>query len=241
LREITKPHITVVIPTLNEEKGIGPTLEEIREALKDDVVGGNGIDATYLVVDGESIDRTVDIAKRKGAEVIVQQSVRGKGAAISEALRHINSDTQYILFIDGDFTYPAEYIQPMLRILENNHKVGMVTGNRFKHFLNLNRAMHNVNYVGNRFLAFTHYLANGAKLKDPLTGLRIIRWDILKGWRPISKGFDIEVELNHYISQKGYIIVEIPIKYRKRLGEKKLKWRHGLTILKRVLFQSLSS
>jgi len=241
LGEITKPSITVVIPTLNEEKGIGPTLEEIREALKDDVVGGNGVDATYLVVDGKSVDGTVEIAKKKGADVIIQQSARGKGAAISEALGHINSDTRYILFIDGDFTYPAEYIQPMLRILEKDHKVGMVTGNRFKRFLDPKRAMHNVNYVGNRLLAFTHYLVNGAKLKDPLTGLRIIRRDVLKGWRPISKGFDIEVELNHYIAKKGYVIVEIPIKYRKRLGEKKLKWRHGLTILKRILSQSFPS
>ena len=38
-----------------------------------------------------------------------------------------------------------------------------------------------------------------------------------------SKGFDIEVELNHRVEREGFGIVEVPIQYRVRLGEKKLK------------------
>ena len=73
---------------------------------------------------------------------------------------------------------------------------------------------------------------------DPLTGLRVIRWDIIKKWRPKSKGFDIEVELNHFIEKQGYNIIEIPIGLRPRLGEKKLNILDGLTILKRIIIET---
>jgi len=94
-------------------------------------------------------------------------------------------------------------------------------------------------YVGNRFLAFAQYLVNGVKMRDPLTGLRVVRWKILKDWNPKSKGFDVEAEMNYVVERKGYKIKEIPIHYRERLGEKKLKLRHGFTILRRILSESL--
>jgi dolichol-phosphate mannosyltransferase len=115
----------------------------------------------------------------------------------------------------------------------------MVCGNRFKDELNLGK-LHDILYFGNRLLAFAHNFMNGVELDDPLTGLRVVRWEILRGWKPKSRGFDIEVELNHQVERKGYGIVEMPIEYRPRLGEKKLRLRHGLTILKRIVAESLS-
>jgi hypothetical protein len=56
-----------------------------------------------------------------------------------------------------------------------------------------------------------------------------------------SKGFDFEIELNYQVVREGFSIVEIPIKYRERLGKKKLQIKHGLTILKRVLAESVTS
>ena len=50
-----------------------------------------------------------------------------------------------------------------------------------------------------------------------------------------SKGFDMEVELNNFVKKRGFTTKEVLINYRARLGEKKLKARHGITILKRIL------
>ena len=91
---------------------------------------------------------------------------------------------------------------------------------------------------GNRFIAFTHNFLNGVQLADPLTGLRVVRAEILRNWKVKSKGFDIEVELNHRVEREGFGIVEIPIQYRERLGEKKLKVRHGAEIFKRILLET---
>jgi dolichol-phosphate mannosyltransferase len=222
--------VLVLVAALNEEEGIGYTLAELRKVLDP---------PAFLVIDGNSTDRTVEIAKNFGAEVLIQKG-KGKGNAIAQAIMHVNSGFEYAVFIDADFTYPSEYLPKMFEILDANSDVGMVCGNRFNEHLHLGD-LHNLLYFGNRLLAFTHNFLNGVQMQDPLTGLRVVRWEILRDWKPKSKSFDIEVELNHLVERKGFRTVEIPIYYRPRLGEKKLKLRHGVTILKRILAESIYS
>lgn len=115
---------------------------------------------------------------------------------------------------------PIEHVPAMIEILEKDSSVGIVCEDRFSSSNNPDR-MKSIFSIGNRLLAISHNLLNGITLSDPLTGLRVLRWDILKGWKPKSQGFDIEVELNHYVQRQGFSIVEVPIGYRARLGEKK--------------------
>jgi dolichol-phosphate mannosyltransferase len=224
-----RPSISVVIATLNEEEGIGPTIGELQKVL----------DNPYLVVvDGNSVDRTIEIAKNMGADVLLQEG-KGKGNAMFQGFQNLSSKVPFVVFTDADFTYPAEYVPKMVEILEQNPYVGMVIGNRFKGQYNLGKSVTNPFYVGNRLLAFAQSVMNGVKLNDPLSGLRAVRSEILEGWKPKSKGFDVEAEMNSIVERRGYRIVEIPIDYRDRMGEKKLKLRHGLWIMKRILAESL--
>ncbi len=157
--------VVVVLTTLNEEIGIGPTIEEIRRVL------GN---PRLLVVDGHSVDKTVTIAKDLGADIIIQDG-KGKGQAIGQCIKQMNLRGKCVVFIDADFTYPAMYIPPMIEILERNPKVGMVIGNRFGNDADFSLVSSNVFYVGNRFLALAQHLVNGIKLEDPLSGLRVVK------------------------------------------------------------------
>jgi len=220
--------VAVVVATLNEELGVGPTLEEVKKVL---------VDPYMLVVDGNSVDKTVRIAKDLGSDILFQE---GKGRAMSQGVRQLNGDTRYVVFTDADFTYPAEYIPKMIEVLEHDDKIGMVIGNRFNKEHNFEEPMKRTFYIGNKSLAFASRILNGVNLQDPLSGLRVVRSEILKDWKPRSKGFDIEAELNHHIKRRGYKTLEIPIGYRKRLGEKKLKGRQAFTIFKRILFESPS-
>ena len=222
------PSVLVIMAALNEEKGIGPSLAELRKVLED---------PKLFVIDGNSEDRTVEIAEDLGAKVLFQKG-SGKGLAIAQAIEHVDSNFKYAIFTDADFTYPAKYLPEMIRVLEENPEVGMVTGNRFNHMLTT-AAMKNPFYMGNRLLAFAQRILNGVDLNDPLTGMRVIRWKILKGWKPRSKGFDIEAELNHRVEHRGYQTVEVSIPYRARLGQKKLKLRDGFKIFKRIVAESL--
>lgn len=220
--------IRVVVATLNEEKGVGPTLEEIKKVMPS---------CDLVVVDGNSSDKTVEIAKINGAKVLIQNGT-GKGDAMFQAIKSTDLNVQYVVFTDADFTYPAVYVPKMIEILEQNPNVGMVIGNRFNGEHNFDKSITNLFYIGNRLLAFAQYAINGVKLQDPLSGLRAVRFEIFKDWDPKSDGFDVEVEMNAFVVNHGYNITEIPIKYRSRLGEKKLKLRHGFEILKRILFYS---
>jgi dolichol-phosphate hexosyltransferase len=220
------PSTQVIIAALNEEEGIGLTVAELMDTLE-------GL--RVLVVDGRSTDRTVEVAKNLGAEIFVQDGL-GKGDAIAKAVAHIDPNVDYVVLTDADYTYPAVYVPEMIRILENSPEVGMVCGNRFNGYEE-KTALSSIFYVGNRFIAFAHNLLNGVSLADPLTGLRVVRAGILRNWTVQSKGFDVEVELNHHVERAGFGIVEVPINYRERLGQKKLGLKNGGEIFKRIMLE----
>src|SRR5512135_1790922 len=150
----------VIIAALNEEEGIGLTITEMMDVLDNPQV---------VVVDGKSTDRTVEIAKNLGATVVCQDGV-GKGDALAKSLQFINPETEYVVITDADFTYPAESVPKMIKLLESNPEVGMVCGNRFNGKID-SKALRPVFHLGNLLIAFVHKLLNGIQLQDPLTGL----------------------------------------------------------------------
>ncbi len=218
----------VIIAALNEEKGIGLTISELNKTLKNPRI---------LVVDGRSTDRTVEVARELGADVVLQDGL-GKGDALAKAIKCADLSGDYVVITDADYTYPATYVPEMVQILEKKPNVGMVCGNRFSGYLDL-KGLNSLFYFGNRAIAFTHNFLNGIQLADPLTGLRVVRAKILRNWKILSKGFDVEVELNHRVEREGFSIEEVPIQYRERLGEKKLGVRHGAEILKRIMLETM--
>lgn len=224
INELFTSSVQLVIAALNEEEGIGLTIAEMKDTL--------GC-ISVLVVDGKSTDKTVELAKNMGAQVLFQDG-KGKGDALAKALQHLDPKANYIILTDADYTYPAEYVADMIKVLDENPQVGMVCGNRFNGHVD-KKALYRIFHTGNKMLAFAHKMLNGVELKDPLTGLRVIRAEVLHNWKIESKGFDIEVELNNYVQKQGYVTQEILIDYRARLGEKKLKARHGAAILRRIV------
>lgn len=225
--EATK-QATVIIPALNEEYGICLTLKEIMRLPNVREI---------IVVDGGSLDGTAEIAERTGARVLIEKNT-GYGNAIYQGVKLLDSNVQYVVFTDADFTYPAKFIPEMLKILEGNNDVGMVIGSRFK---GKTFAESNIKplSIANKVISGALRTLHGIELDDPLSNFRVIRAGLLREWKPKSKGFDIEVEINHYVERQGYRIVEIPIHYRPRIGEKKLSVKHGLSILSRILRMEL--
>jgi dolichol-phosphate mannosyltransferase len=118
--EPTQP-VNIFIAALNEETGVGATISELTE---------NVNAKRILVIDGHSIDRTVQVAKDHGAEIFFQDG-KGKGDALIKAVDCMDADVEYVVITDADFTYPAEHVPEMIQILENRPWVGMVCGNRF--------------------------------------------------------------------------------------------------------------
>ncbi len=72
------------IAALNEEEGIGPTISELSENVNLQRI---------LVIDGHSADRTVEVAKDQGAEIIFQDR-KGKGDALSKAIENMSENVE---------------------------------------------------------------------------------------------------------------------------------------------------
>lgn len=220
----------VIVPAYREVNGVPRVIEELRQTL----------DPVVLVVNRPAGDRTALVARRVGA-IVVDQAGRGKGDAVRVGLDYVRDylpRTRFIGMVDADCTYPTGPMSAMRRILETQPSVGMVVGQR-DNWKN-NGVKSEAFAIGNRLLGSLHKVINHVPLEDPLSGLRMFRAEAVDRWRPKSKGFDIECELNAYVQNvQGLGISEIPIHYRARVGEKKLRFRHGVQILSRMVSLSL--
>ncbi|MBO8178998.1 MAG: S-layer glycoprotein N-glycosyltransferase AglJ [Archaeoglobus sp.] len=210
--------VTVVIPTLNEEEAIGEVVEGfVKKGFK------------VLVIDGNSKDRTREIAREKGAEVVIQ-SGKGKGQAVAEAFEIVESDI--LVLVDGDGTYLPEEVDKLLDPILKG-KAEHVVGNRFANFEK--GAFTKLNLIGNKLLNMFFRLAYGVELRDILSGYRALKREVYKSVELTKPGFEVETELTVETLAKGFRIVEVPITYRKRGGKTKLNplrdgFRIGRTI-----------
>ncbi len=194
--------ISVIIPALNEELSVGKVVRDFRK---------NSKVSEVIVYDGRSTDKTREVARKAGARVIVQKS-RGKGSAIREIFRDIDSDV-YVL-VDGDDTYPAEALDTLLKPVLRG-EADMVVGNRLGK-QSEKGSLIRLHRFGNKIISGTLSIFFGKKLKDVLSGYRAMTRDVAKSLDLNSQGFEIETELTIKSLMAGYRIVEIPVSYRRR-------------------------
>lgn len=218
--------ITVLIPTLNEEKGIGPTLDALdRKAFEE-----RGWDLELLIVDGASKDRTREEATARGARVVVEER-RGYGRAYKRGFAEATGD--YIVTADADGTYPLERAHLMVQAAIAGD-VDFANGNRYADLAP--GAMSTKHKFGNWVLSSTARLLFGARIKDSQSGMWIIRRAALSGidLEGLSEGmaFSQEVKLE-FFKRRDRKSVEVPAALRPRIGKPVLSsWRDGLGNLK---------
>jgi len=203
--------VCIVLPTLNEALAIGNVIEEIPQSVLEE----KGYQVDVLVVDGNSTDSTLKIAKSKGARILIE-SRRGKGRQIRTALEDAHAD--YIFMIDGDYTYPTTYIPEMLEVLK---KYPVVIGSRLKG-KRQKGALRRLHLLGNHLITLLANVLYGTRISDLCTGFWGFRREVIQSLNLTSDGFQLEAELLTQLAKKGYQIGEIPILYRKRVGKTKL-------------------
>jgi dolichol-phosphate hexosyltransferase len=200
------------LPILDEEMGIERVLEELKAEDYENI----------LVVDGYSSDRSAEIAKRFGVQVI-QQHGSGKTGSILTAAEFVN--TPYMLVMDGDFTYSAKDIE---RFLLHAPHYDEIIGSRDKGAI---PASHR---LGNFLITGLFNLLLGTKLSDVCSGMYLLSTKVARKLLLDSKGFDVEVEIAAQVSHDG-LVTEVPISYRERIGKKKLStWKDGWRILSSI-------
>jgi len=210
--------ITVVIPTLNEEKAIGKVIENIpKQELKK-----LGCKVDVLVVDNNSTDNTAIIARKKGARVI-KELKRGKGNALRTGFRNISKDTDYVVMLDGDDTYKAGEIPRLIEPLYNNF-CDVIIGSRLEGKMNGN-SMSLSHRLANWFFTFFVRQFYRANITDTCTGYFAWKKSVIDNILPYikSEGFAIEAEMLTKMAKLGYKLYSIPITYNPRKGSSKSK------------------
>jgi len=212
--------LTILIPCLNEEVGVASVVREYATAFPQ---------ADILVVDNGSEDGTAAAARSAGATLITEKR-RGKARAVATALASI--DTDLVLMVDGDGSYPAEgallLLQEYLR-----EPVDMITGIRSaQNATQVFRPMHQ--WGMSVFAAVLNFVFRFKPL-DLFSGLRLFSRRFYQHVPVLSRGFELEIELTIQAVDKSFSMTEIPVPFRGRTdgSDSKLRTlRDGLRILR---------
>lgn len=221
--------VSVIIPTMNEVKSIGRVLEELKEAFST-----SPYSYEVLVVDTLSKDGTVAIAEEMGARVL-HEGRRGYGRAYMTGFASTRGD--YIATLDADCTYPAKDVTMLVSRLESEG-LDFISCNRMA---GLTRdAMELPHRLGNFMLNMAVRLLHGRSLQDSQSGMWIFRRRILSNLRLTSEGMSFSEEIKLEAMDAGLRFTEVPIEYRPRTGEPKLRsWADGWTNLRYLLDRRL--
>ncbi len=206
------PKVSVIIPTMNEEEAIGKVLDDVHAAL-----GRASIPYEVLIVDTNSKDRTVEIAKEKGARVI-EEPRRGYGRAYKTGFK--NARGEYITTLDADCTYPSEDIPKFLEMIEKEN-LDFITGDRLS--LLKKGSMSTMHRFGNWILSVTARILFRTRLKDSQSGMWFFRRSILSGLTLTHDGMPLSEEIKLEAIIRGYRFKEVPINYYPRKGEAKIR------------------
>lgn len=200
--------IAAVIPALDEEDAIGSLLASIdRSLIRDVLVGDNG-----------SRDRTAEIALRGGAEV-VRVEERGYGAACHGALTRLRDDVTIVLFIDADGSDDPSEIERLIAPIASGD-ADLVIGSRALGVVErgaLTPQQRAGNWLATRLIrAIYHHTYTD------LGPFRAIRRSLLDRIAMQDRRFGWTVEMQIRALQLDARVVEVPVRYRKRIGRSKI-------------------
>ncbi len=222
----------LIIPVLNEEAAIGPTLDALRGAALDQLI----------VVDNGSTDRTAEVARAHGAEVVAEPR-RGYGSACLAGMAALRPEITVVAFMDGDGSDdPADLprlLDPILR-----GEAEMVLGSRVLGSLEAG-ALTPQQRFGNALATGLLRLFHGARYTD-LGPFRAIRRDALERLRMRDTNYGWTVEMQIKAARHKLRVKEIPVSYRRRrAGQSKISgtirgtFSAGMKIIWTILRYSL--
>jgi len=224
--------LTIVIPALNEEKGIGYVIKEIpTKKLKD-----MGYSVEVMVIDNGSQDKTPHIAKKHGAIVIIQP-VRGYGNAYKAGFA--NASGEVIATGDADLTYPFKDLPKIIKKMEREN-LDFINTNRLKYVDP--SVMTSSHIFGNWLLTTITKVLFNSPFIDSQSGMWIFKSYIWEALEVKSSGmaFSQELKIEAYI--KGFKCAEVPIRYRARAGETKLNTlKDGSKVILQLFHKKLTT
>lgn len=203
--------VALLIPALNEEAAIGGLLGALPQNLYSQVI----------VVDNGSTDGTAEVAREQGAEVVLEPR-RGYGQACLTGITALDPQCEIVVFMDADGSdVPGEAVGLIEPIAGG--QADLVIGSRV-----LGRAERGSlaphQRFGNALATWLIHRLYGFRYTD-LGPFRAIRASSLRalGMRDRSYGWTVEMQVRAV--QRGLRVLEVPVRYRRRVGTSKISGR----------------
>lgn len=202
--------IKVIIPAYNEEASIAHVINDIPEIVDE-----------VIVVSNNSTDNTEIVAKKAGATVLSEDR-KGYGYACLKGMDYIQrseNKPDIIVFLDGDYSdYPEELTKVIAPIVDEN--LDFVIGARTKE-LRAKNSMTPQQVFGNWLATTLMSILFNAKFTD-LGPFRAIKYDKLLALEMEDKTYGWTVEMQLKALKKKYTYVEVPVRYKNRIGVSKV-------------------
>jgi dolichol-phosphate hexosyltransferase len=203
--------VSLVIPARNEERCIAEVIEKSLPFV-DEIV----------VVDGHSIDRTVEIAENYGVRV-VKDNKRGKGEAIRVGAMSVAHPI--VVFMDADGSHdPADIPSLVDPILEG--RADLVVGSRAT---GGSDELHGdidklFRMVGCDIILIGINKRWKQNLTESQNGFRAIRTDVIRSLNLKENITTIEQEMMMKALKRGFIVTEVPThEYSRKYGQSSIK------------------
>lgn len=199
--------LTVVLPAYNAEQTLERTYAEIPRDLVD----------TVLIVDDNSRDKTVELARRLGLKVIVHEKNKGYGGNQKTCyLNALKEGSDIVIMLHPDYQYTPMLIPSIAHMLASG-LYDVVLGSRIIGGKARQGGMPLYKYISNRFLTAFQNLLQGAKLSEYHTGYRGYTREVLERL-PWQKNSDDFIFDNQFLAQAIYADFKIgevscPTKY----------------------------
>jgi glycosyltransferase involved in cell wall biosynthesis len=191
---------TLIIPAFNEERAIGPVLDEL--------IGAPGCREIIVVDDGSS-DRTAQIAAERKVRVISHPYNRGYGAALKSGI--LAATTDIVVCCDADGQHGLEDV---MRIVGQAHRYDMVVGAR-------SRDSHQPisRMPGKKVLAWFANLLAERTIPDLNSGLRSFQTATIRRYLHLMpEGFSFSTTSTLAMFRTGASVEYLPISTRRREG-----------------------
>ena len=197
--------LTILMPCLNEEKTIAYCIDEASSFFIQSKISGE-----ILVADNGSTDKTVEIAREKGARVI-RVKKRGYGAALRGGIHAARG--KYVIYADADMSYNFMDCYPIYRKLKMGY--ALVVGNRFNSHMEKGamRVLHQ--YLEVPFLSLLGRLRYGVPIRDFHCGLRGLQREAAQKLPLQSSGMEFATEIIAAFAKAGMPMTQVNIRFRK--------------------------
>ncbi len=221
MNEIQRPAIFVIIPAFNEQNAVCNVVSEIpRELVQEIIVVNNG-----------STDNTVEQAISCGATVLDEHN-KGYGNACLKGIKYLKrkpvKDDDIVVFIDADYSdYPMEMPKLVGPILKK--QADMVIGSRALGHKEKG-AMTPQQVFGNWLATTLLRVLYKVEFTD-LGPFRAIRFAQLLQIDMQDRTYGWTVEMQLKAAKKGLKSMEVPVNYRRRIGQSKVSGTVKGTIL----------